>query len=108
MASGFVYLFVDLMMIYEKWDEGFRKLLSEPPAVAGGLRRSLGPHESVKIRQIISLAVKDVIDGSFNASLVPQISATTLVDPRATNFKPISRVSHDPSRICLEGVQSDA
>ena len=56
----------------------------------------------VKVRQLIALPIKHVVDRPRDAALIPQMSLATLLGPGAAFMPPTAIRAHLPGRVCLE------
>jgi len=56
----------------------------------------------IKVRQLIALRIKHIVNRTCDAALIPQISLAALFGPWAVVLSPTSIMPHLPGGVCFE------
>jgi hypothetical protein len=60
----------------------------------------------VKVRQLVALPIKHVVNCARHAALIPKVSFASLFRPWAVIVSPTTIPPHLPGGVCLEGKES--
>src|SRR5438552_4059150 len=72
---------------------------SEPPAVAGR------PYCSIKVWQVVSLPIHDIVYRLSDIALIPQVSLAAFIYPRTVLRLPVSVPPHLTRGVCFECIE---